>query len=104
MFSIIINLYINISFICLFLYIIEMMLNHFHIGTMPDVWKMLKELQESLDEIKNEDFKISMSNLVNACIEYPINSLILIAVVSFVPLLHLLVIWSELKSLKERFN
>lgn len=104
MFTIITNLYINISFFCIFLYIIEMMLTHFRIGNMPDVWKMLRELQESLDEMENEKLKTFMNNLINSCIEFPINSIILVVVLSFVPIFHLLVIWSLLKSLKERFN
>ena len=104
MFSIILNLYINISFICIFLYIIEMMLNNLHIGNVPDVWKMLRELQQSLDEIENEQVKLFINNLINACIEFPINSLILIIVLSFIPVFNLLVILSLLKSLKNRFN
>lgn len=98
----IINLYFTLSLICLFLNAFEMMLTRLGIGPRPDPWEVMKEMQELLDDMEEGKMKNFMINLTDACVDNPANVMIIMMLLSFAPLIHILVILSTIKSLLEK--
>lgn len=98
------NLYYNISIICIFLNLLLELLDYYGIGEMPDAWQQMKELQENLDSINSEKLKMMINNFIDACVNYPANAIIFTILISFTPILHILIIISTAASILERFK
>lgn len=100
----IINLYITISLICLFLNAFEMMLIRLGYGDRPDPFEVMKEMQELLDSMEEGKMKNFILNITDACVDNPTNVMIIMMLLSFAPIINIFVILSTLKSLLEKLS
>lgn len=99
----ILTLYLHISLICLILYMIYLTMVKCHIGKELDPFKQLQDLQESIEQLdeKSQNF---INNFVNNCIANPNSIFILSFIFSFMPVIHIVFIYTISKSIIEKFN
>lgn len=98
----IINLYVTISLVCLFLNAFDIMLTKMGIGPKQDPFEIMKEMQELLDDMEEGKFKNFIVNITDACVDNPANVMIIMMLLSFAPLINLFVILSTIKSIIEK--
>jgi hypothetical protein len=104
MFSILFNFYLNLSLICILTTFLPLIMTKLNIGNNPDVWKLLKEIQESIEAIEDENIRVKMTNFMNVMIEFPENAIMFMIAMSCLPILHIFVLKSNIKVLFDRFK
>lgn len=97
------TLYLHISIVCLFLYMFYFAMVKCHVGKEIDTWQQLKDMQNSIDQL-DEKAQRFMNNLFNSCVNNPSNICILTIILSFTPLIHMIVLFSIFKSIIEKLN
>lgn len=94
----ILDLYCEISIFTFILFLISLSLTKMGFGE-KDIFKSMNKINELLEEINDEKTKKFCNNMLNNCINNPMNILLYELVFSFTPIIHIIVLISEIKDI-----
>ncbi|MFC0903700.1 hypothetical protein ACFHWD_03225 [Clostridium sp. MT-14] len=94
----ILGLYIKISIFTFILFIISSSLTKIGFGEV-DVFKSFNEVNKQLEEMNDEKIKNFCNNMLNSCINNPMNILMYELVFAFTPIVHIFFLIYEIKDI-----